>query len=427
MGILDFFLGKRKPAQPSQPFRAQAVSLSELAQRAEEAKRREIDAALPEVEASTQRIRSGWGSLEKKTSGLAKRTVGKGIDGEKIALQSKEDFARRAEHFFKASRFPEQRQADLNSFERFSREFEDTLHKFARALADNKYLFLFFKDDTEDIGRTINELNDEALTLKHSVESARKNSEKYALLLRRIGELQALREKNAELEKSAHAFEADLKREEDKERSERLEFDEEERKAAQAKVDIAALDNDVWTAENDLTQLLSPLQRPFRKLDKFLESRERTQGAQQRYDKELAQTLADYAGNCVLALERDEDAKRLNAACGELEKHLSDLGLDLKEAEKANAAADAARSGKVAGMARARREALHRKEEKSGALAPLERAHRALEDAAQRKQESALELKAAQAKLAENAAAIRLEKDAIDKAANSLFKLSLSE
>ena len=429
MGLLDF-LFKKKPSQPTQPFRAQSVSLGELSRRAEDAKRAEVEKVLPEVEASTQRIRSGWGSLEKKTSGLAKRTVGKGIDGEKIALQSKEDFARRAEHFFKASRFPEQKQKDLNSFERFSREFEDTLHKLARALADNKYLFLFFKEDTEDIGRTINELNDETLTLKHSVESARKNSEKYALLLRRIGELQALREKNAEFEKSARAFETDLKAEEEKEKQARLGFEMEEKNAAQAKVEIAALDNDVWTAENDVTQLLAPLQRPFRKLDKLLESRERTQGAQgaqQKYDKELAQTLADYSGNVLLALERDEDAKRLNAACGELEKHLSDLGLDLKEAEKANAAADAARSGKVAGMARARREALHRKEEKSGALAPLERAHRALEDAAQRKQESALELKAAQAKLAENAAAIRLEKDAIDKAANSLFKLSLSE
>jgi len=420
MGLLDFLL-KKKPAQPTQPFRAPTVSLSELAQRAEDAKRAEIGKALPEVEASTQRLRSQWSALERKAGGLAKKSVRSGIDGERVAEQSRDAFAKRAEYLFKSSRFPEARgERDIDSFARFAREFEEVLRKLARALADNKYLFLFFKEDTEEIGRTINELNDEALTLKHSVESAHKNSERYAFLLRRIGELQALREKNSELEKRLRSEEGDAAREEEKEKSARLHFEAEEKNAAQAKMEIAALENDVWTAENEIAQILAPLQRPFRKLEKLLESK-------QQRDKQLLQTLADYAGNSVLALERDEDGWRLAAACGELEKHLSELNLDLKEAEKANAAADAARSGKAAGMARARREALHRKEEKSEALAPLERAKRGLEEASGRRQEAALKLKAAQARLAENAAAIRLEKDAIDKAANSLFKLSLRE
>ncbi len=424
MGLLDFLFKRgAKRVQPTQPFRAHSVSLSELALRAEEAKRAEVAKALPEVEASTHRLRSQWSALEKKTSGLAKRNVTKGIDGEKIALQSRDDFARRAEYLFKSSRFPERE--DIDSFAHFAHEFERALHVFARALADNKYLFLFFKDDTTEIGRTINELNDEAMTLKHSVESARKNSERYALLLRRIGELQALRGKNAEFTAAVKRAEDDVSRAAEKEKNARVEFEGEERSAAQTKIDIAALDNDVWTAENEVAQFVSLLQRPFRKLEKFLESKEEREGAPR--NKGVIEAMRDYASNGVKALARDDEVKGLALACEALEKNLSELGLDLKEAEKANAAIDASRSGKIAGAARMRREALQHKEQKTGALAPLERAKRAFEDAGEARQEAALKLKAAQAKLAASAASIRLEKDAIDKAANSLFKLSLSE
>lgn len=424
MGFLDFlFKRSAKRVQPSQPFRAPRVTLTELAKRAEEARRREIDNALPEADAATRQIKERWLTLQKRTAELARKPVRSGIDGERVAEQSRDAFARRAEQLFKASAFPPN---EFNAFARFARDFEDVLHKFARALSDNKYLFLFFKDDAEEIGRTINELNDEALTLKHSVESARRNSEKYALLLRRIGELQALREKNAELEKRARAAEGEFRREEEKEKNARIEFEMEEKSAAQAKLEIAALDNDAWTAENELAQLLAPLQRPFRKLEKLLEARGEREPREPK-DKALLSALRDYAANCVAALERDEDAKRLAAACDELEKNIADLGLDLKEAEKANAAIDAARGGKVSSLWGVRKDALLRKAQKSEALAPLEKARRGLEEAAAARQEAELELKAAQARLAENAAAIRREKDSIDKAANSLFKLSLSE
>jgi hypothetical protein len=415
MGILDFLL-KKKPAQPSQPFKAPRTTLSDLAQRAEDARRREIDAALPEADAATRRIKERWLALQKRTTELARKPVRSGIDGERVAEQSRDAFARRAEQLFKASAFPPN---EFGAFVRFAHEFEDVLHKFARALSDNKYLFLFFRDDAEEIGRTINELNDEALTLKHSIEAARKNSEKYALLLRRIGELQALRDKNAALDAAVRAAEGEAKRAEEKEKQARVEFDGEERAAAQAKVEIAALENDAWTAENEIAQILAPLQRPFRKLEKLLESKP--------HDKALAQALGDYSANCVAALERDEDARHLAAACAELEKNVAGLNLDLREAQKANDAINAIRNGKIASLARVRRDALARKAQKQEALAPLERAKRVFEDAKARRQEAALKLKAEQAKLAENAAAIRGERDAVDKAANSLFKLSLAE
>ncbi|MFH0973898.1 MAG: hypothetical protein V1817_03885 [Candidatus Micrarchaeota archaeon] len=436
MGLLDFLFKKNKPAQPSQPFRAPNATLSELAQRAEEAKRKEIDAALPEVEASAHRIRSQWSHLEKKTTGLAKKPVRSGIDGEKIAEQSRDAFARRTEQLFKSSVFPEsrERERDIDSFSRFAHDFEDVLHKFARALADNKYLFLFFREDTEEIGRSINELNDEALTLKHSVEAARKNSEKYATLLRRIGELEALRGKNAEFEGKARSAEEEVVRWTEKEKQAQTEFALEEKNAAQSKIEIAALDNDAWTAENEITQLIAPLQRPFRKLEKLLESRETqapqaTQESRPRahVDKQLLHSLASYAANLVLALENDAESHKLAAACAELEKNVTELNFDLKDSEKIQDACDAVRGGKIRSLWSVRTDALRRKEQKSEALAPLEKAKTALEDASAHRQEASLELKAAQAKLAENAAAIRLEKDAINKAANSLFKLSLRE
>ncbi len=436
MGILDFLFKKNKPAQPSQPFRAPNATLSELAQRAEEAKRKEIDAALPEVEASAHRIRSQWSHLEKKTVGLAKKPVRSGIDGEKVAEQSRDAFARRTEQLFKSSVFPEarasERERDIESFSRFARDFEEVLHKFARALSDNKYLFLFFKEDTEEIGRSINELNDEALTLKHSVEAAHKNSEKYATLLRRIGELEALRGKNAEFEQKARSAEEEVARWTEKEKQAQTEFALEEKNAAQSKIEIAALDNDAWTAENEITQLIAPLQRPFRKLEKLLESRE-TRPSQEpltpraHVDKQLLYSLASYAANLILALENDAESNKLAAACAELEKNVTELNFDLKDSEKIQEACDAVRGGKIRSLWSVRTDALRRKEQKSEALAPLEKAKAALEDASEHRQEASLAFKAAQAKLAENAAAIRLEKDAINKAANSLFKLSLRE
>ncbi|MEM0475726.1 MAG: hypothetical protein QW343_02950 [Candidatus Norongarragalinales archaeon] len=423
MGFLDFlFSFKKKRTQPTQPFRAPGVSLSELARRAEEAKRREIEAALPEADAATRRIKERWLSLQKRAAQLARKPVERGIDGERVAEQSRDAFARRVEVLFKTNAFPPH---EFDAFVRFAREFEETLHKLARALSDNKYLFLFFRDDAEEIGRAINELNDETLALKHSLDAARKNSERYALLLRRIGKLQSLKEKNAEFENAVRAAEEEVKCAEEKEKQALVEFNEEENRARQVKVEITALENDAWTAENEAAQILSSLQRPFRKLEKLLEYRASQSGA--GVDKRLLQTLRDYAENSVSALEKDEGAKNLAFACSELEKNLADVGLDFKEAEKATAAVDAVRSGKIASLASVRREALARKTQKSEALAPLEKANRVLEEASAARREATLKLKAAQARLAENAAAIRCERDAIDKAANSLFKLSLAE
>ena len=307
-GIFDKFFSRFKPAAGGEP---EELSLDDALKLIDDKLEKKLSFFYPQYDKICTEILALASGAADAAEELGKSSLDTGNPNYRIGAQMQRNFAERVPAALASLKRPER---SYFSYLKFHAGVLETVKSVAKITKDNKYLPFFLSDELGRFGKRMNEVVALADALAHALESQKQDAES----LKTANELrQDIILLNKQIVSDSRAKEEIVKRK--SAIAEGLASVSESNRGKEAGVSslrqsVELLNGQISGEKKKVTDQLSPFQRQFRKLQKYVS------------DKNLAKSLGDYVndpgGAAMEEVRRSGDYPSLRKILSELKKAL---------------------------------------------------------------------------------------------------------
>ncbi|MFQ5406610.1 MAG: hypothetical protein ACE5DI_05645, partial [Candidatus Micrarchaeia archaeon] len=294
MGLFDFFF-KKKQETPKQAILPRLeVNAEELEKELEIKREKPLSELLPECKEIPPQAEEQVEKVKNSLENFKKTPLDEKMAHYNIARQMKPEFERRALPALNAIRFPKN-----DSFEQyfdFHKSLQEAIKQFTKASFDNRYLLALFPKKFEPIGSGIKHLAGLSEQLGKKLQSKQKKLDEFSTAKQALEKIEQERKHLNNLEQKKQETSSNLHELEKKVSA--LEKNAKELSNLESSRNrITELDQKQSNAKRAALDLLSPLHRAFKKLEKTAMEKNLSKTAKKYYEQPLASLLQENPGN----------------------------------------------------------------------------------------------------------------------------------